>query len=92
MTVFRFVFLILPGKPSQKSFVMYMGSIFIAVTSILFLKLFPQFGNTWMIYSSAGLGMFFSIVFPLLLSTPKEFGIDLHPSDNSNFVIAASLG
>lgn len=45
-----------------------------------------------MIYSSAGLGMFFSIVFPLLLSTPKEFGIDLHPSDNSNFVIAASLG
>ena len=92
ITLFRFVFLILPGKPSTRSLAMYIGSIFIAVTSILFLHVWPQLGNEWILYSSIGFGIFFSIVFPLLLSTPKQFEINLRPSDNSNFMIAASLG
>ena len=92
VTLFRFIFLVLPGKPSKKSLVMYIISVFVAGSSLLFLHVFPQQASAWVIYSSVGFGIAFSILFPLLLSTPKEFGIDLKPSDNSNFVIAASLG
>lgn len=92
ITAFRFIFLLLPGTPSKKSSWMYLGCVFVAISSLVFLHMYPQYGNFWIIYSSFGFGMFMSIVFPLLLSTPKEYGINLSPSDNSNFMIAASLG
>ena len=92
ITMFRFIFLFLPGKPSQKSAWMYAGSIFMAVSSLVVLHAYPLHGSAGLIYSSVGFGIFFSIVFPLLLSTPKEYEINLEPSDNSNFMIAASLG
>ena len=90
--MFRFIFLLLPGKPSSKSLSMYVGAALVAITSVIFLRTMPQYGNAWLIYSSAGFGILMSIVFPLLLSTPKEYDINLKPSDNTNFVISASIG
>ena len=36
--------------------------------------------------------MMCSVLFPLLLSMPKEYEFDLTPSENSDFMICAALG
>ena len=45
ITMFRFIFLLLPGKPSSKSIWMYLGCVLVAITSVVFLRTMPQYGN-----------------------------------------------
>ena len=90
MTLFRFILSFLPGLPSKKLFWLRLGAIICSITSLFLIM--EVSGFIGVMFSSISLGIMFSVVFPLLLAMIEELGYKLTPSENSDFMICASLG
>lgn len=90
MTLFRFVFSCVSGTPEKKLLYLMIGSVIVGISVLLMISFGEVLIAVWC--SSILFGVLFSVRFPLLLALPKQFGFDLLPSENSDFMICASLG
>lgn len=78
------------GKASSK--------VYLLTTIAMLQSLFSLFlinkvdANIGMIITSLVFGLSNSVLFPLLLVIPKEYGLNVSPGQNSTFLVFASLG
>lgn len=90
VAVFRFIFPLVKGKASTKLLALYFLAMISSLASLGIVHLgLPELG---MILGAILLGTANSVVFPLTLIMPQEYGYKVSTSEGSSFMLASSIG
>lgn len=90
VTGFRFLFSNVKGSPTTK--IKYLGGISIVSTFVCHFFIFNIHGELGLVLMSLLYGLSTSVLFPLLMTIPEEFGYKLTVEEITVFVIWASIG
>ncbi len=90
MTVFRIISSYLPFK-SMKKILLHEYSLMVFVTLSVFFVFFNQLDIACMV-SSITYGMCFSAMYPLLLSIPLDYNLEISSAQMTNIALWSALG
>jgi hypothetical protein len=90
MTLFRFLSSCMPLKPSQKLYLLLLGQIIFSAASLglIYLGYISYACN----FSAITFGASLSSMFPLFLSIPAQYNLDISTQQNANFMMWVALG
>jgi hypothetical protein len=80
----------MPLKPSQKLYVLIFGQIIFSVASLVLIS-FGYIGIACN-FSAITFGASLSSMFPLFLTIPAQYNLDISTKQNANFMVWAALG
>ena len=90
MTAFRFVSSLLPFKSMKK--LMIHESLLMAFVAVSMLMIFSDQATSACTLSSITFGMCFSAMYPLLLSLPLDYNLEISSTQMANIALWSALG